>query len=125
MNLTPLFAQLESGDDTMISLALNPEAMYGGVKVRPEFDTTASEEMLSFSGTGENKLVSLPVKIILGLWYSVEYADNVEFDGSSTTAPETVTSGSATGTTLTAPATDDKTFYRVRVGASRSSLMAQ
>lgn len=123
--LTSLFARPDSGDDTIISLALDPEAVHNDVKVRPEFDMTAADEVLSFSGTGENKIVALPVKVIPGLWYCVEYADNVGFDGSFMTSPATVTTVGAKSTTLTAPASATKTFYRVRVGSSKSSLTVQ
>ena len=123
--LTSLFARPDSGDDTIISLALDPEAVHNDVKVRPEFDMTAADEVLSFSGTGENKIVALPVKVIPGLWYCVEYADNVGFDGPFMTSPATVTTVGAKSTTLTAPASATKTFYRVRVGSSKSSLTVQ
>ena len=120
--LTALFTQTTSADGTMITLSLNPEAVSGGVKVRPEFDVESVDELLSFSGTGESKTVSLPVKIIPGLWYCVEYADNVAFENLKSTDPQSVTTSGTKATTLTAPATDDNTFYRVRVGASKASV---
>ena len=124
INLTPLFAQLESGDDTIISLALNPEAVYNGVKVRPEFDATAGD-LLSFSGTGEGRRISLPIKVIPGLWYCVDYADNVRFTNSLATDPVSVTTTGTTNATLSAPAVDASTFYRVRAGASKAAVSTQ
>ena len=121
INLTPVFAPLESGDDTKISLALNPEAVYNGVKVRPEFKAD-DVNMLSFSGTGDGKRVSLPVKVIPGLWYCIDYADNVTFVDFESTDPSSVTKTGTTETTLSAPATEDNVFYRVRVGASKAAL---
>ncbi|MBQ3809134.1 MAG: C10 family peptidase [Kiritimatiellae bacterium] len=122
--LTSLFAHLESGDDTIISLALNPEAVYNGVKVRPEFDTTAGD-LLSFSGTGDGRRINLPIKVIPGLWYCVDYADNVRFTNSIATDPVSVTTTGTTNATLSAPAVDASTFYRVRAGASKAAVSTQ
>ena len=124
INLTPLFAHLESGDDMIISLALNPEAEYNGVKVRPEFDATTGD-LLSFSGTGDGRKISLPTKVIPGLWYCVDYADNVRFTNANATDPVSVTTTSTTNAVLSAPAVDASTFYRVRVGASKAALSTQ
>ena len=124
INLTPLFAHLESGDDTIISLALNPEAVYNGVKVRPEFDATAGD-LLSFSGTGDGRRINLPIKVIPGLWYCVDYADNVRFTNSIATDPVSVTTTGTTNATLSAPAVDASTFYRVRAGASKAAVSTQ
>jgi hypothetical protein len=124
INLTPLFAHQESGDDTIISLALNPEAVFNGVKVRPEFDSTAVD-LLSFTGTGDGRKIRLPAKIIPGLWYCVDYADNVLFTNANSTDPVSVTTTGTTSTTLSAPAVDARSFYRVRVGASKAALSAQ
>ena len=124
LNLTPLFAQLESGDNTTISLSLNPEAVYNGVKVRPEFDATAVD-LLSFSGTGDGRKIRLPTKIIPGLWYCVDSADNVRFTNANSTDPVSVTTTGTTNTTLSAPAVEANTFYRIRVGASKAALSAQ
>ena len=122
--LTSLFAQLESGDNTTLSLSLNPDAVYNGVKVRPEFDATAGD-LLSFSGTGDGRKIRLPTKIIPGLWYCVDYADNVRFTNANSTDPVSVTTTGTTNTTLSAPAVEANTFYRVRVGASKAALSAQ
>jgi hypothetical protein len=124
INLTPLFAHLESGDDTIISLALNPDAVYNGVKVRPEFDATAGD-LLSFSGTGDGRRINLPIKVIPGLWYCVDYADNVRFTNSIATDPVGVTTTGTTNATLSAPAVDASTFYRVRAGASKAAVSTQ
>ena len=124
INLTPLFAHLESGDDTIISLALNPEAVYNGVKVRPEFDATAGD-LLSFSGTGDGRRINLPIKVIPGLWYCVDHADNVRFTNSIATDPVSVTTTGTTNATLSAPAVDASTFYRVRAGASKAAVSTQ
>ena len=124
INLTPLFAHLESGDDTIISLALNPEAVFNGVKVRPEFDATAGD-LLSFSGTGDGRRINLPIKVIPGLWYCVDYADNVRFTNSIATDPVSVTTTGTTNATLSAPAVDASTFYRVRAGASKAAVSTQ
>ena len=121
INLTPLFAHLESGDNTTLSLSLNPDAVYNGVKVRPEFDATAVD-LLSFSGTGDGRKIRLPVKVIPGLWYCVDYADNVLFTNANSTDPVSVTTTGTTNTTLSAPAVDASIFYRVRVGASKAAL---
>ena len=124
-NLTPLFAQQTTvGDDTIISLSLNPDAVYNGVKVRPESDVT-SADLLSFSGTGVDRKISLPTKIIPGLWYCVDYAGNARFENANATEPASVTTMGATKATLFAPAVDPSTFYRVRVGASKAALSAQ
>ena len=125
MNLTPLFAQQTTvGDDTTISLTLNPEAVYNGVKVRPEFDAT-SVDLLSFSGTGDGRKIRLPIKVIPGLWYCVDYADNVRFTNSTATDPVSVTTTGTTNATLSAPAVDASTFYRVRAGASKAAVSTQ
>ena len=124
-NLTPLFAQQTTvGDDTIISLSLNPDAVYNGVKVRPEFDATDTD-LLSFSGTGVDRKISLPTKIIPGLWYCVDYADNVRFANAHATEPASVTTMGATKATLFAPAVDASTFYRVRAGASKAAVSTQ
>ena len=122
--LTSLFAQLESGDNTTISLSLNPDAVYNGVKVRPEFDATAVD-LLSFSGTGDGRKIRLPTKVVPGLWYCVDYADNVRFTNANSTDPVSVTTTGTTNTTLSAPAVEANTFYRIRVGASKAALSAQ
>ena len=125
LNLTPLFAQQTTvGDDTTISLTLNPDAVYNGVKVRPEFDTAAGD-LLSFSGTGDGRKIRLPTKVVPGLWYCVDYADNVRFTNANSTDPVSVTTTGTTNTTLSAPAVEANTFYRIRVGASKAALLAQ
>ena len=124
-NLTPLFAQQTTvGDDTIISLSLNPDAVYNGVKVRPEFDATAGD-LLSFTGTGDGRRINLPIKVIPGLWYCVDYADNVRFTNPIATDPVSVTTTGTTNATLSAPAVDASTFYRVRAGASKAAVSTQ
>ena len=66
--------------------------------------------------------VSLPIKIIPGLWYCADYADNINFTNANSTDPVSVITIGTTNTTLSAPATDANTFYRVRVGASKAAL---
>lgn len=84
-----------------------------GSDVPVGYVTDAGKSCIITNATG---LITIP---------AVEYADNVGFDGSFMTSPATVTTVGAKSTTLTAPASATKTFYRVRVGSSKSSLTMQ
>lgn len=119
--LTAAFQKTVEDGGASISYELNPDAELNGVKVRPEFDMGSTTNVLSFAGTGNDRIAYFPIKVIPGLWYSVEYADNVRFSDSSATPPETKVSQGAS-MVLTAPATGARVFYRIRVGASKAAL---
>ena len=109
--ITQAFAKETSTDGARISYTLPA----------PEFDIPEDGDFPAFSGEGEDRTVAISVATVPGVWYRLEYGDDLSF--AEAAATEAVQPAARkTSTTFTAPATADKTFYRIRSAASKAAL---
>ena len=111
-DITGAFKPLTPG--VSAHLALNPEGAVEGVNVTPDLDVEFGSDM------------SFDVTTIAGLWYAVQYGDelgNGDIGGEkrNSTTPEQATQTNGKKT-LSAPKLGDKLFYRIIVAPARSNF---